>query len=51
MKLGEAMYRQSQGEEDAAARRRRRSCPVRKSDDGVVDADFEEVGDDDRKSA
>ena len=49
MKLGEAMYRQSQGETPppGAGAELVRS----KSDDGVVDADFEEVKDDDRKSA
>ena len=50
MKLGEAMISAESGQ------RRRRPAPVRswsarKSDDGVVDADFEEVKDDDRKSA
>ena len=52
MKLGEAMYRQSQGGEQtpppggAAG-----GGSGGSSDEGVVDADFEEVKDDDRKSA
>ena len=52
MKLGEAMYRQSQGGEQtpppggAAG-----GGSAGSSDEGVVDADFEEVKDDDRKSA
>jgi len=45
MKLGEAMYKSQQGDAgDGAA--------GQASDDGVVDAEFEEVdGDDDKKSA
>lgn len=42
MKLGEAMYAQSQSDEDDGE-------PVR--DDDVVDADFEDVDDDDRKKS
>ena len=43
MKLGEAMYAAQQGSGDAEA------APA---DDGVVDAEFEEVSDsDDKKSA
>ncbi|SON58368.1 Heat shock protein 70 [Hartmannibacter diazotrophicus] len=44
MKLGEAMYAQGQGEAGEAG-------PSAASDDDVVDADFEEVKDDDKKSA
>ena len=45
MKLGEAMYASQQGEgEDGAS-------AEQPADDGVVDADFEEVDDDDKKSA
>jgi molecular chaperone DnaK len=51
MKLGEAMYRQSQGEETPQPGAGTGAGPQGKSDDGVVDADFEEVKDDDRKSA
>jgi molecular chaperone DnaK len=51
MKLGEAMYRQSQGEETPPPGAGTGAGPQGKSDDGVVDADFEEVKDDDRKSA
>ena len=44
MKLGEAMYKAQQGEAgDGEA--------SRAADDGVVDAEFEEVSDDDKKSA
>ena len=48
MKLGEAMYKaqaEAAGELPAASRRRRRRG------DGVVDAEFEEVDDDRKKSA
>jgi molecular chaperone DnaK len=51
MKLGEAMYRQSQGEQTPPPGAGAGTGPAGKSDDGVVDADFEEVKDDDRKSA
>ena len=44
MKLGEAMYKAQQG--DAGDREASRAA-----DDGVVDAEFEEVSDDDKKSA
>ena len=44
MKLGEAMYAAQQGSGDAGA--------AQPADDGVVDAEFEEVSDsDDKKSA
>jgi molecular chaperone DnaK len=44
MKLGEAMYKSQQGDgADGQA--------SRTADDGVVDAEFEEVSDDDKKSA
>jgi molecular chaperone DnaK len=44
MKLGEAMYKSQQGDgADGQA--------SRAADDGVVDAEFEEVSDDDKKSA
>ena len=48
MKLGEAMYKATQAGADgrAPARRRRQA----KNDD-VVDADFEEVDDDDQKKS
>ena len=42
MKLGEAMYAAQQGSGDAAAE-------GQPADDGVVDAEFEEVSDDDDK--
>src|SRR5690554_6801559 len=45
MKLGEAMYKASQAEAEAKA------AGDDKSDDDVVDVDFEEVKDDDQKSA
>jgi molecular chaperone DnaK len=45
MKLGEAMYKASQAEAEAKA------SGEDKSDDDVVDADFEEVKDDNQKSA
>ena len=45
MKLGEAMYKQSQAEAEAKA-----AGGDRPADDDVVDAEFEEV-DDDKKSA
>ncbi len=51
MKLGEAMYRQSQGEQTPPPGAGTGAGPQGKADDGVVDADFEEVKDDDRKSA
>jgi molecular chaperone DnaK len=51
MKLGEAMYRQSQGDGTPPPGADAGAGPQGKSDDGVVDADFEEVKDDDRKSA
>jgi molecular chaperone DnaK len=41
MKLGEAMYQAQQGQ----------SAANQESDDGVVDAEFEEVDDDQKKSA
>jgi molecular chaperone DnaK len=46
MKLGEAMYKASQAEAEAKA-----EGGDRAADDDVVDADFEEVDDDDKKSA
>jgi len=45
MKLGEAMYKASQAEAEAKAN------GSEGADDDVVDADFEEVNDDDKKSA
>jgi molecular chaperone DnaK len=47
MKLGEAMYKASQAEAEAKASGSENSD----DDDDVVDADFEEVKDDDQKSA
>jgi molecular chaperone DnaK len=44
MKLGEAMYKASQAEAEAKA-----NGTAEDSDDDVVDADFEEVKDDDKK--
>jgi molecular chaperone DnaK len=46
MKLGEAMYKQSQAEAEAKT-----SGGDKPEDDDVVDADFEEVKDDNQKSA
>jgi molecular chaperone DnaK len=46
MKLGEAMYKASQAEAEAKA-----AGGDKSEDDDVVDADFEEVKDDDKKSA
>jgi len=46
MKLGEAMYKASQAEAEAKA-----AGTDKAADDDVVDADFEEVADDDKKSA
>ena len=46
MKLGEAMYKASQDEAEAKA-----AGSDGEADDDVVDADFEEVDDDDKKSA
>jgi len=46
MKLGEAMYKASQAEAEAQA-----AGDAAEDDDDVVDADFEEVKDDDKKSA
>ena len=46
MKLGEAMYKASQDEAEAKA-----AGSDSDADDDVVDADFEEVDDDDKKSA
>ena len=51
MKLGEAMYRQSQGGEQTPPGGAAGGGSAGSSDEGVVDADFEEVKDDDRKSA
>jgi molecular chaperone DnaK len=44
MKLGEAMYKAQQGDAGGAS-------AEQPADDGVVDAEFEEVSDDDKKSA
>ncbi len=46
MKLGEAMYKQSQAEAEAKAQGSDKA-----EDDDVVDAEFEEVKDDNQKSA
>jgi molecular chaperone DnaK len=46
MKMGEAMYKASQAEAEAKA-----AQGDKPADDDVVDADFEEVSDDDKKSA
>jgi molecular chaperone DnaK len=49
MKLGEAMYKASQAEAEAEANAEGGAAADK--DDNVVDADFEEVKDDDQKSA
>jgi molecular chaperone DnaK len=49
MKLGEAMYKAAQAEEDGEASSETEDAP--KADDDVVDADFEEVRDDDDKKS
>jgi molecular chaperone DnaK len=46
MKLGEAMYKASQAEAEAKA-----AGSDKAEDDDVVDAEFEEVKDDNQKSA
>ena len=46
MKLGEAMYKASQAEAEAQA-----AGDAEDDDDDVVDADFEEVKDDDNKKS
>jgi molecular chaperone DnaK len=43
MKLGEAMYQSQQGSEEGDG-----AAKPAAADDGVVDAEFEEVGDDQR---
>ncbi|MEM6711693.1 MAG: molecular chaperone DnaK [Pseudomonadota bacterium] len=50
MKLGEAMYAESQAEEEAAASADA-AADAAAEDDDVVDADFEDVEDDDQKKA
>ncbi|MEP3277803.1 MAG: molecular chaperone DnaK [Stappiaceae bacterium] len=50
MKLGEAMYQAAQSEEQEAAEADA-PADAAADDDDVVDADFEEVSDDDKKSA
>jgi molecular chaperone DnaK len=45
MKLGEAIYKAQQAEESAAP-----EAETGTQDDGIVDADFEELGDNDRKN-
>ncbi|MEP3602039.1 MAG: molecular chaperone DnaK [Stappiaceae bacterium] len=50
MKLGEAMYQAAQSEEQEAAEADA-AADAAADDDDVVDADFEEVSDDDKKSA
>jgi molecular chaperone DnaK len=47
MKLGEALYQQS-GEGDASAAEAGEEKPSGQADDGVVDAEFEEVDEDDK---
>ncbi|MEP0409261.1 MAG: Hsp70 family protein, partial [Roseibium sp.] len=51
MKLGEAIYQASQAEADAAGEEGADGEEAAAADDDVVDADFEEVKDDDKKSA
>ena len=50
MKIGEAMYANQPGAEDAEAPKAEGKASG-KSGDNVVDADFEEVKDDKKKSA
>jgi molecular chaperone DnaK len=47
MKLGEAMYKAQQGQAEADAQR---DAGGGAAEDDVVDADFEEVKDDDKKA-
>ena len=51
MKLGEAMYAQGQAGEGEAPDAEASAAPSSDSGDGVVDADFEEVNDDDTKKS
>jgi molecular chaperone DnaK len=53
MKLGEAMYKGNQGEggPDDMDMGADDDTPRNQEDDGVVDADFEEVKDDDQKKS
>jgi molecular chaperone DnaK len=51
MKLGEAMYKAQQGEAGGPDMGGDAGGSSNAADDGVVDADFEEVKDDDKKSA
>ncbi|MGL1553593.1 hypothetical protein ACSTHM_23450, partial [Vibrio parahaemolyticus] len=53
MKLGEALYKAQQGEAGAApgGDAGAQGAAGAKADDGIVDADFEEVKDDKKKSA
>ncbi|MEM6383379.1 MAG: molecular chaperone DnaK [Pseudomonadota bacterium] len=51
MKLGEAMYAESQAEADAAADAAADEAADTMQDDDVVDAEFEDVDDDDQKKA
>ncbi len=50
MKIGEALYK-SQSGDDAGAQAAEMDAAAEESSDDVVDADFEEVKDDDKKSA
>ena len=47
MKLGEAMYKAQQGQAESDAQR---DAGGQSGEDDVVDADFEEVKDDDKKA-
>jgi len=51
MKLGQAMYEAAQANETAGAAGAENAQGDTKADDGVVDADFEEVGNDDKKKS
>jgi len=51
MKLGEAMYKAQAGEDGGAGGPGAGAGPGAKKDEGVVDADFEEVDDDKKRSA
>jgi len=51
MKLGQAMYEAAQANEAAGAAGAENAQGDTKADDGVVDADFEEVGNDDKKKS
>jgi molecular chaperone DnaK len=51
MKIGEAMYKAQQEAAEASAGGDEAASPEAQSDEGVVDADFEEVDDEDKKKS